>query len=60
LPLAPSPESPDRPQTLFGLEDSPIGLAAWMLDHNARSYTIIARLFDGVIEGRPRDDIRHG
>ena len=25
-----------RPQTLYGIADSPIGLAAWMLDHDAR------------------------
>ena len=23
-----------RPQTLYGIEDSPVGLAAWLLDHN--------------------------
>jgi hypothetical protein len=23
-----------RPQTLYGIADSPIGLAAWLLDHN--------------------------
>jgi hypothetical protein len=28
----------NRPQTLYGIEDSPIGLAAWILDHDARSY----------------------
>ena len=27
-----------RPQTLYGMADSPVGLAAWMLDHDARSY----------------------
>ena len=32
-----------RPQTLYGLADSPVGLAAWMLDHDARSYEEIAR-----------------
>ena len=46
-----------RPQTLYGLEDSPIGLAAWMLDHDARSYELIARVFDGQKEGLTRDDI---
>jgi pimeloyl-ACP methyl ester carboxylesterase len=24
----------DRPQTLYGIADSPVGLAAWLLDHN--------------------------
>lgn len=46
-----------RPQTLYGIEDSPIGLAAWMLDHDARSYSLIARVFDGKTEGLTRDDI---
>ncbi len=46
-----------RPQTLYGLEDSPIGLAAWMLDHDARSYELIVRIFDGQKEGLSRDDI---
>jgi pimeloyl-ACP methyl ester carboxylesterase len=46
-----------RPQTLYGLEDSPIGLAAWMLDHDARSYELIVRVFDGQKEGLSKDDI---
>jgi pimeloyl-ACP methyl ester carboxylesterase len=46
-----------RPQTLYGLEDSPVGLAAWMLDHDARSYSLIARVFDGRQEGLSREDI---
>src|SRR5438046_10718353 len=35
-----------RPQTLYGLEDSPIGLAAWMPDHDAASQPPLARTFD--------------
>jgi len=46
-----------RPQTLYALEDSPVGLAAWMLDHDIRSYELIARVFDGQKEGLTRDDI---
>ncbi len=46
-----------RPQTLYGIEDSPIGLAAWMLDHDARSYELIVRVFNGEKEGLTRDDI---
>ena len=46
-----------RPQTLYAIEDSPIGLAAWMLDHDARSYAVIVRVFDGQPEGLTRDDI---
>ena len=50
-------EMAGRPQTLYALEDSPIGLAAWMLDHDARSQDLIARVFDGASEGLTRDDI---
>jgi pimeloyl-ACP methyl ester carboxylesterase len=46
-----------RPQTLYGIADSPIGLAAYFLDHDARSYALIARVFDGKSEGLTRDDI---
>jgi pimeloyl-ACP methyl ester carboxylesterase len=46
-----------RPQTQYGLEDSPVGLAAWLLDHDARSYALIARVFDGKTEGLTRDDV---
>jgi pimeloyl-ACP methyl ester carboxylesterase len=50
-------EMTNRPQTLYALEDSPVGLAGWMLDHDARSYALIARVFDGQKEGLTRDDI---
>ena len=40
-----------RPQTLYGIADSPIGLAAWFLDHDHLSYRMIARAFDGAAEG---------
>ena len=46
-----------RPQTLYGLVDSPIGLAGWILDHDIRSYQMIVRVFDGGREGLSRDDI---
>ena len=46
-----------RPQTLYGLTDSPTGLAAWILDHDDRSYKLFARVFDGQSEGLTRDDI---
>ena len=55
--LAYAQEMSARPQTLYGVEDSPIGLASWMLDHDARSYELIARVFDGKSEGLTRDDI---
>lgn len=46
-----------RPQTLYGIVDSPIGLAAWFLDHDISSYELIARVFDGKTEGLTRDDV---
>ena len=50
-------EMTNRPQTLYGIADSPVGLAAWMLDHDARSYELIARVFNGQPEGLTRDDV---
>ena len=47
----------NRPQTLYGIEDSPVGLAGWILDHDASSEALIARVFDGQPEGLTRDDI---
>ena len=46
-----------RPQTLYGIADSPVGLAAYFLDHDARSYELISRVFQGQAEGLTRDDI---
>ena len=46
-----------RPQTLYALADSPVGLAAWMLDHDAASEALIARVFAGESEGLTRDDM---
>ena len=46
-----------RPQTLTALADSPVGLATFLLDHDARSLELIARSFDGVKEGLTRDDV---
>jgi len=46
-----------RPQTLTGLADSPIGLATFLLDHDARSLELIARSFDGQAEGLTPDDV---
>jgi pimeloyl-ACP methyl ester carboxylesterase len=50
-------EMSNRPQTLYGVVDSPVGLAAWMLDHDIRSYDMIARVFDGKPEGLTKEDI---
>ncbi|SDR15999.1 Pimeloyl-ACP methyl ester carboxylesterase [Rhizobiales bacterium GAS191] len=55
--LAYAQEMGNRPQTLYGIADSPAGLAAWMLDHDARSYALIARVFAGDAEGLTRDDV---
>jgi pimeloyl-ACP methyl ester carboxylesterase len=46
-----------RPQTLYGIADSPVGLAAWMLDYNARSLELVSRAFDGEVTGLTRDDV---
>jgi pimeloyl-ACP methyl ester carboxylesterase len=48
-----------RPQTICGIADSPVGLASYLLDHDARSLAHISGLF---VDGRPfgdltRDDI---
>jgi pimeloyl-ACP methyl ester carboxylesterase len=47
----------NHPQTLYGIADSPVGLAAWFLDHDLLSYELIARAFDGKTEGLTRDDV---
>ncbi|HEV7778712.1 MAG TPA: epoxide hydrolase [Luteibacter sp.] len=45
-----------RPQTMYGIADSPIGLAGYLLDHDARSYALIAGAFAGQPSGISRDD----
>jgi pimeloyl-ACP methyl ester carboxylesterase len=47
----------NRPQTLYGIADSPVGLAAWILDHDIWSYEMIARSIDGQPEGLSLDDV---
>ena len=46
-----------RPQTLYGIADSPVGLAAYLLDHDAWSLELISRAFDGEPTGLTRDDV---
>jgi pimeloyl-ACP methyl ester carboxylesterase len=46
-----------RPQTLYGLTDSPVFLAAFMLDHDPASQEMIRRAFDGQHEGLSRNDV---
>lgn len=55
--LAYAQEMGNRPQTLYALGDSPVGMAAWMLDHDARSYDLIASVFQGRAAGLTRDDV---
>jgi pimeloyl-ACP methyl ester carboxylesterase len=55
--LAYAQEMGNRPQTLYAIADSPVGLAAWMLDHDASSYELIARAFDGHPGGLTQDDV---
>src|SRR5262249_8156624 len=54
--LAYALEMGNRPQTLYGVADSPVGLAAWMIDHDWLSYEVIARAFAGNSGGISRDD----
>jgi pimeloyl-ACP methyl ester carboxylesterase len=55
--LAYAQEMGNRPQTLYGIADSPVGLAAWMLDHDISSYEMIARAVAGQPEGLTKDDV---
>jgi pimeloyl-ACP methyl ester carboxylesterase len=55
--LAYAQEMGNRPQTLYAIADSPVGLAAWMADHDAASQALIARVFAGEPEGLTRDDV---
>jgi pimeloyl-ACP methyl ester carboxylesterase len=55
--LSPFQQMANHPQTLYAIADSPVGLAAWFLDHDLRSYQLIARAFDGQSEGLTRDDV---
>jgi pimeloyl-ACP methyl ester carboxylesterase len=50
-------EMAKRPQTLYALADSPIGLAAWMFDHDVRSMELITRVFNGAEEGLSKEDL---
>jgi len=42
---------------LYGIADSPVGLAAYFLDHDAWSYALISRVFSGETAGLTRDDV---
>ena len=47
-------EMANRPQTIYGMGDSPVGLAAWLIDHDAASYAHISELF---VNEKPYGDI---
>jgi pimeloyl-ACP methyl ester carboxylesterase len=55
--LAYAQEMGNHPQTLYGIADSPVGLAAWILDHDFSSYFLMTRVFEGQSEGLTRGDI---
>ena len=55
--LAYALEMGNRPQTLYGIADSPVGLAAWILDHDLRSYEMLARSIDGKPEDITPTDV---
>jgi pimeloyl-ACP methyl ester carboxylesterase len=57
LDVAYAQEMGTRPQTMYAIADSPVGLAAWILDHDASSLALIVRAFDGELEGLSRDDV---
>ncbi|MFL5569978.1 MAG: epoxide hydrolase family protein [Gemmatimonadaceae bacterium] len=46
-----------HPQTLYGIADSPIGVAAWLIDHDPTSFRLIERAFNGEATGLTRDDV---
>ena len=47
-----------QPQTLYGIEDSPVGMAAWMINHDAASYSDIADAVAGHPVGSlTRDEV---
>ncbi|MFL6520491.1 MAG: epoxide hydrolase family protein [Chthoniobacterales bacterium] len=50
-------EMANRPQTLYALADSPVGLAAWILDHDGVSMALMSRVINGQPEGLTPDDV---
>jgi pimeloyl-ACP methyl ester carboxylesterase len=44
-------------ESIYGIADSPVGLAVWILDHDEASEALMARVFAGQSEGLTRDDI---
>jgi pimeloyl-ACP methyl ester carboxylesterase len=47
-----------QPQTIYGVADSPVGLASWMINHDAYTYGEIAQAFEGNPVGElTRDEV---
>jgi pimeloyl-ACP methyl ester carboxylesterase len=46
-----------QPQTIYGVADSPVGLASWMINHDVWSYQLIADAFAGQPGGLSRNDV---
>src|SRR3979411_239577 len=44
-------EMANRPQSIYGIADSPVGMAAWMIDHVADSHAFHSPVFRGMQEG---------
>jgi pimeloyl-ACP methyl ester carboxylesterase len=53
-------EMATRPQTLYGIADSPVGLAAWLMDHgdgDAQPAAALTAAIQKPTKGRPRDEL---
>ena len=46
-----------RPQAIYGIADSPVGITGYFLDHDAQSLALISRAFDGQSEGLRLNDV---
>jgi hypothetical protein len=46
-----------RPQALYVIAESPVGIAGYLVDHDARSLAMISRAFDGRPEGLTPEDV---
>jgi pimeloyl-ACP methyl ester carboxylesterase len=47
----------NHPRALYGIADSPLGLAGWFLDSDLWGHEFVKRVFDGEAEGLTRDDL---
>src|SRR5258705_344674 len=46
-----------RPQTLYRIANSPIGLATYFLDHDTWSYALISHIFSGETADLTRNNV---